>query len=144
MTEIDINSEIIDRVSTRLLERLGLDRQAAGAPAGLGAPRVDRRLGTGAPSGPVAPGEVEWLMLRSPVLAYARARGLAFEPFIMTVSTTFSAAGTATNPDNQQAQYSARDVMFHAVDVDIQDPNSFAGQLWKAERDYYFAMTSGL
>lgn len=132
----------IDAVVDRLVERLGL-AISAGAPTGVGAPRFDRRVGVGA-TAPAAPGEVQWLMLRSPVLALARALGVPFDPLIIPLTTTFSAAGTAVNPDNSQPRPTGYEIMVHATSVDVQDPNAFGGSTWKAERDYYFALTSGL
>lgn len=144
MTESNFTA---DDVATLALSKLiaSITPQPGGStPVGLGAPRVDRRIGLGCSNG-CAPGEVEWLMARSPRLALARAAGVPFDPFVFTLTTTFAATGQGTNPDiGANGRYTGRDVMIHAINVDIQQPNAFVGNVFKNMSDQAFLQTSGL
>lgn len=115
-----------------------------GAANGGGSPKLPYGFGCASPSCDGDPHEVARLMAKSPHLAYAQAIGMAFDPFTFMVTTTFSASGTAVNPNQGSNKVLGRDTVIEKIFLDVQDPNAFVGNTWKAERDYYFKLSSGV
>lgn len=90
-------------------------------------------------------GSCESLLKRAPRLALARALRIGMVPAPFTISTTFSAAGAQNVPDiASDSDEDDVDRIVYAIDVDIQDPSAFVGNIFKAQRDKDFAISSGL
>jgi hypothetical protein len=89
-------------------------------------------------------GSVEWMMAKSPRLALARAWRIDLVPWDFTIATTFSTASAGPNLGVTSETDVDTDLLITKVNVDVQDPNAFVGDVFKAERDYYFALTSGM
>lgn len=109
---------------------------------------TDRKVGAaGAESGPnvqADDGSVQWMLAKSPRLALARAWRIDLVPYDFTIATTFATAGADPNLGVVSDTDVDTDVLITKVGVDVQDPAAFVGDVFKAERDYYFAITSGM
>lgn len=89
-------------------------------------------------------GSVRWMLTKSPRLALARAWQVDLVPFDFTIATTFETAGARPNLGVLSDTDVDTDVLLTALSVDVQDPAAFEGTVFKAERDCYFAESSGM
>jgi hypothetical protein len=92
--------------------------------------------------------EVQRTIALSPWLAYAMAIGVPLDPYPLTITADFSAAG---NPDPILEQTPGddplnRDFLIEEFDVDIQTTGagSNAGSIFKPQQDIFYDQTSGI
>lgn len=83
----------------------------------------------------------------NPVLALARARRVPFAPWELPLAATFTDPDVTVLPSVAMANGQGRIDQITIVDsvrYTIDQPTAFAGSIFKAQSDYYFALQSGI
>lgn len=83
----------------------------------------------------------------NPILALARARRVPFAPWILPLTATFTSNDPVVIPSSTLANGQGRVDQITIVDsvrYTVDQPNAFAGSIFKAQSDYFFAQQSGL
>jgi hypothetical protein len=111
--------------------------------AGFGAPPAKSGLGA------IAPAE---LAATSPVLAYARAIGAPFAPYLLNIQATFSDPNVLTLNPSSFSTPSGRGVpgaitqpsIVDAMMFEVDCASAYSGSVFKSESDFYFGLQSGI
>jgi hypothetical protein len=83
----------------------------------------------------------------SPQIALARAKGVQFAPYLLNCRATFTDTTTTTlNPSSLEGGQGAinQPSIIDRITYEIDAPNSFAGNVFKPEHDFFYQRQSGI
>ncbi|HXB28141.1 MAG TPA: hypothetical protein VNV25_25650 [Gemmatimonadaceae bacterium] len=89
---------------------------------------------------------IQWLLMKSPALAYGVVLYGPLVPYPFTITAAFTAAGSPSPILNQVSGDDPldRDILIPAIDVDIQTKDFNTASIFKPEADLAYDETSGL
>jgi len=89
---------------------------------------------------------IQWLLMKSPSLAYGMALYGPLVPYPFTITADFTASGSPSPVLNQVSGDDPldRDILISAIDVDIQTKDFNTASIFKPEADLAYDETSGI